>query len=117
MCTAPVVASPDFAAEFCIQCDASDISAASVLTQMQKGKEVIIAFFSHKWTSAEKNWAATEKEAASVFKSIEHCRCYVYGCPFTVITDAQALTHIRSIRTDGSSRLSRRALELNLDKD
>lgn len=106
MCTSPIVANPDFRVEFCIQCDASDVSAASVLTQVQEGKEVVIAYFSHKWASTEKSWAATEKEAASVLKSIQHFRCYIYGRPFTVITDAKALTHVKSIRTDGSSRLS-----------
>lgn len=113
MCTSPVVSNPDFALEFCIQCDASDTAAGAVLTQVQEGEEKIIAFFSHKWLSAEKNYAATEKEAACVLKAIEYFRCYVYGQPFTVITDAKALTHIKSIRTDGSSRLSRWALDLN----
>lgn len=113
MCTSPVVGSPDFSLEFCIQCDASDISAAAVLTQTQDGKEIIISYFSHKWSATEKNWAATEKESASVIKAIDHFRGYIYGRPFTVITDAKALTHVKSIRTDGSSRLSRWALELN----
>lgn len=109
----PVVVNPDFDEAFHLQCDASDIAAASVLGQFQDGKEVIIAFYSHKWSAAEKNWAATEKEAACVLKSIQHFRGYIYGRPFTVITDAKALTHIKSIKTDGSSRLSRWALELN----
>lgn len=113
MCTSPVVANPDFTVEFCIQCDASDTAAGAVLTQVQEGIEKVIAFFSHKWLPAEKNYAATEKEAACVLKAIEQFRCYVYGQPFTVITDAKALTHIKSIRTDGSSRLSRWALDLN----
>lgn len=113
MCQSPVVASPNFDCEFVLQCDASDASAAAALTQIQDGQEVIIAFFSHKWTAPEKSWCATEKEGASVLKAIQHFRGYIYGMPFTVITDAKALTHIKTIRTDGSSRLSRWALELN----
>lgn len=109
----PVVVNPDFDMEFHLQCDASDIAASSVLGQFHESKEVIIAYYSHKWSPEEKNWAATEKEAACVLRSIQHFRGYIYGRPFTVITDAKALTHIRSIKTDGSSRLSRWALELN----
>lgn len=105
--SAPVVVNPDFKEESILQCDASDYSAAAVLGQIQQGKEVIIAFFSHKWGSTEKNWCATEKEAACVLKAIENFRSYLYGLEFTVVTDAQALTHIRSLKTDGSSRLSR----------
>lgn len=92
---------PDFSEEFILQCDATDYSAAAVLGQMQQNKEVIIAFFSHKCGSAEKNWCATEKEAACVLKATGNFRSYLYGSTFTVITDAHALTHIRSLKTDG----------------
>lgn len=52
MMTAPVVANPDFTHEFYIQCD-SDVSAAAALGQFQAGKEVVISYYSHKWTTAE----------------------------------------------------------------
>lgn len=110
---APVVATPDFSQEFVLQCDASDEAAGAALGQIQEGKEVVIAYYSHKWGKHEKNWGPTEKEAGSVLFSIKHFRSYLWGRPFTVVTDAMALTHIRTIQTDGSSRLSRWAMELN----
>lgn len=113
MYTAPVIANPDFKIEFQLQCDASNLSAASALGQVQEGQEVVVAYFSHKWNTTESNWGATEKEAASVLYSIRHFKSYIWGRHFTVITDAQALTHIRTLKTDGSSRLARWALELN----
>lgn len=113
MMTAPVVATPDFDLEFTLQCDASDIAAGAALGQTQEGREVVIAYYSHKWGKCEKAWGATEKEAAAVLFAVKHFRNYLWGRKFTVITDAQALTHIKTIHTDGSSRLSRWVIELN----
>lgn len=113
MMSAPVVANPDFGLEFHIQCDASDVSAAAALGQFQEGKEVVISYYSHKWTSAEAKWGATEREGACVLYAIRHFRGYVWGRMITIITDAQALIHLKTVKTDGSSRLARWALELN----
>lgn len=113
MCTAPVVATPDFEKEFSLQCDASDDAAGAALNQIQNEREVVIAFFSHKWGKHEKSWGATEKEAAAVLLAIKHFRCYLWGRSFVVVTDAKSLMHVKTIATDGSSRLSRWALELS----
>lgn len=113
MCRSPIVANPDFDLEFNIQCDASDVSGAAALGQNHEGAEVIIAYFSHKWNQAEAKWGATEREAACVLFALRHFRDYIWGRPVTIITDAQALIHIRTLKTDGSSRLARWALELN----
>lgn len=112
MVSEPVVQNPDFSVEFQLQCDASDVSGAAVLGQIQGGQEVVIAYWSHKWTGAERNWAATEKEAGCVLLSIRHFRAYLFGAHFTVITDAQALMHLRTMRVDKSGRLARWALEM-----
>lgn len=113
LCSAPVVANPDLDAPFTIQSDASDTAAGAALTQVQGGKERVIAYYSHKWDAAQRNWCAPEKEAGAVLLAIEHFRSYIWGKRFTVITDAKALTHVKSISTDGSSRLSRWAVQLN----
>lgn len=113
MMTAPVIANPDFSEDFHIQCDASDVSGAAALGQHQNGAEVIIAYFSHKWSATEARWGATEREAATVLYAIRHFESYLWGRPIKIITDAQALTHIRTIKTGGSSRLSRWVMELN----
>lgn len=113
MATAPIVANPDFSREFHLQCDASDVSAAAALGQHHDIGEVIIAYWSHKWTPQETNWGATEKEAACVVYGIRNFRNYLWGKHFVVVTDAKAVTHVRTIKTDGSSKLARFALELN----
>lgn len=65
-----------------------------------------------KWDDQEVKYSATEKEALAVLKAIEHFRGYVFGAQFTVITDAAALTHIKTMRVEGQRRLSRWALSL-----
>lgn len=111
--TSPVVTSPDFEANFILQCDASDYSASAVLGQVQNQREVIIGYFSHKWNGSERNWGATEKEGGCVVYAVRHFRGYLYGRHFVVVTDAQALTHLKSMRMDGTGKLSRWATELN----
>lgn len=113
MCSAPIIRNPDFTLPFYIQCDASDVSGAAALGQIQDNNEVIISYYSHKWTTIEAKYGATEREAACVLFSVRHFRDYVWGREITIITDAQAVTHIRTLKTEGSSRLARWALELN----
>lgn len=48
MCSAPVVATPNFDLKFILQCDASDEAAGAALGQIHDGREVVIAYFSHK---------------------------------------------------------------------
>lgn len=113
MVEAPVIASPDFNQDFNIQCDASDVAGAAALGQKHGEEEVIVAYFSHKWTQTEAKWGSTEREAATVLFALRHFRDYIWGRPILVITDAQALIHVRTLKTEGSSRLARWALELN----
>lgn len=109
----PVVQNPRFELEFVLQCDASDVAAAGVLGQTHDGREVVIAYHSHKWQKFERHWGATEKEAAAVLYAIRHFRPFIAGAHFTVVTDAKALLHLKTVRTDGSSKLARWSLELN----
>lgn len=108
----PVVQNPDFSLEFCLQCDASDTSAAAILGQRTPNGEIVIAYWSHKWAGSEKAWGATEKEAACVLLAVRHFREYIFRSHFTIVTDAKALTHLKTIKVDGSSRLARWALEM-----
>lgn len=108
----PVVKNPRLDQEFHIQCDASDVAAAGVLGQFHDGQEVVIAYWSHKWVGHERSWAATEKEAACVLMAIRHYRAYIAGDHFTVYTDAKALTHLLTIKSEGPSRLARWSLEM-----
>lgn len=110
--SAPILGSPNFDLEFTIQTDASDVAVAGVLTQQQKDGEKVISYFSHKLTTAERNYHAAEKEALAAILSIEAFRGYVEGYHFTLITDSSALTHILKTKWKVGSRCSRWSLDL-----
>ncbi|XP_058816375.1 uncharacterized protein LOC131679659 [Topomyia yanbarensis] len=110
--SSPVLGSPDFSKEFCIQTDASDVAVAGVLTQEQDGVERVISFYSHKLTTPQKNYHAAEKEALAAILAIDAFRGYIEGYHFTLITDSSALTHILSTKWKVGSRCSRWALNL-----
>lgn len=110
--SAPILTPPDFTQEFTIQTDASDVAVAGVLTQVQAGQEKVVAYFSHKMTTPQRNYHACEKEALAAILSIEAFRGYIEGSHFTLLTDSSALTHIMSAKWKTASRCSRWCLSL-----
>lgn len=110
--SSPILGSPDFDREFTIQTDASDVAVAGVLTQQQDEGERVIAYFSHKLTTPQKNYHAAEKEALAAILAIDAFRGYIEGYHFTLITDSSALTHILKTKWKVGSRCSRWSLDL-----
>jgi transposase InsO family protein len=110
--SAPILANPDFGSPFTVQTDASDRAIGAVLTQTQDGVEKVISYYSQKLSSAQRKYAATERECLAVLFAIRHFRCYIEGVHFYVQTDCSAITWIQNLKADGSNRLSRWAMEL-----
>ncbi|XP_059221494.1 uncharacterized protein LOC131996064 [Stomoxys calcitrans] len=110
--TSPVLTHPDFTRHFYVQCDASDLGIGAVLFQRDdSGGEHPIAYFSHKLTSAQRNYSVTERECLAVVMAIKRFRPYIELLPFSVITDHSSLKWLMSHR-DLSGRLARWSLHL-----
>lgn len=61
--TSPILRHPDFRQPFYVQCNASDVGTGAVLFQKdESGGQHPIAYFSHKLTSAQRNYSVTERE-------------------------------------------------------
>lgn len=108
---APVLCNPDFNSPFIVQTDASDVGIGGVLVQGEGANEQVIAFMSHKLTSAQRNYSPTERECLAVILAIEFFRPYVEGTDFTVITDHASLLWLLNVKQP-TGRIARWILRL-----
>lgn len=89
---APVLRAPDFTKPFDLVADASDFTIGAAL--LQDGQPV--AFESRKLTPAEVNYYTGEKELLAVVHALTVWRCYLDGAKFTIHSDHEPLSYLRT---------------------
>ena len=63
-----------------------------MLTQKDdEGHEFVVAYASRSNNSAEAKYSSYEGECLAAVWAVAHFRCYLFGNPFTLITDHQPL--------------------------
>ncbi|KAK3083972.1 hypothetical protein FSP39_006106 [Pinctada imbricata] len=70
--------------------DASPVGLAAVMSQENK----IVAYASRALTPVEQRYSQTEREALAIVWGCEHFHLYLFGKPFTLITDHKPLEYI-----------------------
>jgi len=102
----------------CLAGDASAYGVGAVISHVMKDEqERPIAFASRTLLSSERNYAQVEREALSLIFGIHKFHTYLYGRPFTLVTDHKPLTTIlgpkKGIPTMAAARLQRWAVCLS----
>ena len=72
--------------------DASPVGVAAILTQKSKnGRVHTVSYASRALTEVEKRYSQTEREALAVVFGCEKFHLYLFGQPFTILTDHRPL--------------------------
>ena len=104
--TPPILGYPDFSQEFILHTDASATALGAVLCQAQNGQERVISYWSRQLSKPERNYSTIEWEALAAVAAIKEFYPYLYGFSFTLVTDHNPLTALKSLK-DVGGRLSR----------
>ena len=85
--TTPVLGYPLDEGNMLLDTDASDTGIGAVLSQVQHGRERVLAYGSRKLSKTEQNYCTTRRELLAVVEFTSHFRQYLLGRHFTVRTD------------------------------
>ena len=96
----------DFSQEFILHTDASATALGAVLCQAQNGQERVISYWSRQLSKPERNYSTIEREALAAVAAIKEFYPYLYGFSFTLVTDHNPLTALKSLK-DVGDRLAR----------
>ena len=96
--TAPVLAYPILGQQFVLDTDASEHSVGAVLSQVQEGRECVIAYMSKAMNSHERAYCVTRKELLAVIVALKNFHTYLYGQSVLLRTDNAAVSWMRSLK-------------------
>ena len=108
----PILAYPELGSKFILDTDASDAALGAVLSQIQDGKEKVIAYMSKSMNVHERAYCITRKELLAVIIALKHFHNYLYGQEVTVRTDNAAVSWMRSLKVP-TGQVARWIQELN----
>lgn len=93
----PILQLADCSKPFVVQTDASDLGCAGILLQCNDDGDLMpIAYYSKKFTDAERKYSIYEKEAFAAIICIERWHEFLEIQPFKLLTDNMALSFILS---------------------
>ena len=95
---APILALPNFAKTFEIECDASNIGIGAVLLQ----EDHPITYFSEKLKGSYLNYSTYDKELYALVKALKNWQHYLFPKEFVIHSDHESLKYLK-----GQSKLNK----------
>ena len=108
----PVLAYPVLGSQFILDTDSSDVACGAVLSQIQDGKERVIAYMSKSMNVHERAYCITRKELLAVVVALRHFHSYLYGQEVLLRTDNAAVSWMRTLKVP-TGQVARWLQELN----
>jgi transposase InsO family protein len=108
----PILQYPDFAKDFLLTTDASNLAIGAVLSQGPIGSDKPISYASRTLNSSEINYSTIEKELLAIIWATKYFRPYLFGRKFKILTDHRPLQWVMSLK-EPNSRLTRWRLRLS----
>jgi hypothetical protein len=82
---------------FLLDNDASDEAIGAVLSQIQGGREIVIAYASCRLSRSERYYCVTRRELLAVVVFVKYIRHFILGRWFNVQTDHVRLQWLRHV--------------------
>ena len=89
--SAPILGYPVPNDKFVLDTDASDDATGAVLSQVQNGREVVIAYLGKSLNIHEQNYSVTRKELLAEVNALKSFHHFIYGQPVLLRTDNAAV--------------------------
>jgi len=96
--SSPILIFPKEDRQFILDTDASNHGIDAVLSQVQEGKEKVIAYYSKVFLKTERNYCVIRKELLAVIDSTKFFHHYLYGRKFVIRIDHISLKWLTTFR-------------------
>jgi len=96
--SSPILSFPTEIGQFILDTDASNHGMGAVLSQVQDGKEKVIAYLNKVFDKSERNYCVTRRELLAIIVSLKSFHHYLYGRKFLIRTDHISLRWLMSFK-------------------
>jgi len=110
LANAALLVHPRSGAKLRLITDASDYAMGAVLEQQNENEWDPLAFFSRKFTAAQCNYSAYDRELTAIFEAIKYFSHFLEAAEFQILTDHKPLVYAFAPRSEKASPRQTRQL-------